>query len=384
MLIVLKVTRMTSTLFADSAFDPTEFILDDKELLNEFKDALNNAKDKAGFAKLFAFNLLKAKYLLDNYIVHHTLNEKDKSEENPWKLQYFCRKGNSIDLSNIAGDSVEQREMVHLLSMFEVAFTPKQRKNYLFYCMMYLFEHKDPTGEEYLKFLQSLAHKYFFDVYLNSNCLNERKLPKPNAFDSMILANGVLNLARIGTNDTNYKAEFERIYEQGKSDISLFVFNYTDYILWKKYADELRGEKSKKESKERKQFFEDLGCSDFELKIFDSFYFSRTRKSLEHFYPQAKAGVGKPLGADEINCFGNFAMIGAEINSAGSDWDPKVKISRYTDQKTNPVSIASLKFKIMMQMCKDNPKGRDENMAWNAEDMQIHQQKMLDILFHKQ
>lgn len=384
LLIVLKVTRMTSDFFAGTSFDPTKFILDDKELLNEFEDALNNANDKVGFAKLFAFNLLKAKYLLDNYIVHHTLNEKDKSEENPWKLQYFCRKGNSIDLSNIAGDSVEQREMVHLLSMFEVAFTPKQRKNYLFYCMMYLFEHKDPTGDEYLKFLQSLVHKYFFDVYLNSDCLNERNLPKPNAFDSVLLANGALNLARIGSKETNFKAEFERIYEQGKSDISLFIFNYTDYMLWKKYADELRGEKSKKESKERKQFFEDLGCSDMGLELFEKFYFSRTRKSLEHFYPQAKAGVGKPLGADEINCFGNFAMIGAEINSAGSDWDPKVKISRYTDQKTNPVSIASLKFKIMMQMCKDNPKGRDENTAWNAEDMQIHQQKMLDILFKKQ
>lgn len=384
LLIVLKVTRMTSDFFAGTSFDPTKFILDDKELLNEFEDALNNANDKVGFAKLFAFNLLKAKYLLDNYIVHHTLNEKDKSEENPWKLQYFCRKGNSIDLSNIAGDSVEQREMVHLLSMFEVAFTPKQRKNYLFYCMMYLFEHKDPTGDEYLKFQQSLAHKYFFDVYLNSNCLNERKLPKPNAFDSVMLANRALNLARIDSKENNFKAEFERIYEQGKSDISLFVFNYTDYILWKKYADELRGTDKKKEDKERKQFFEDLGCSDLGLELFEKFYFSRTRKSLEHFYPQAKAGVGKPLGADEINCFGNFAMIGAEINSAGSDWDPKVKISRYTDQKTNPVSIASLKFKIMMQMCKDNPKGRDENMAWNAEDMQIHQQKMLDILFHKQ
>ena len=384
LLIVLKVTRMTSMVFANTTFDSTKFILDDKELLNEFDDALRNARDKAEFAKLFAFNLIKAKYLLDNFIVHHTLNEKDKSEENPWKLQYFCRKGNSIDLSNIAGDSVEQREMVHLLSMFEVAFTPKQRKNYLFYCMMYLFEHKDPTGDEYLKFLQSLAHKYFFDVYLNSNCLNERKLPKPNAFDSVMLANRALNLARIDSKENNFKAEFERIYEQGKSDISLFIFNYTDYMLWKKYADELRGEKSKKESKERKQFFEDLGCSDMGLELFEKFYFSRTRKSLEHFYPQAKAGVGKPLGADEINCFGNFAMIGAEINSAGSDWDPNAKITRYTDQKTDPVSVASLKFKIMMQMCKDNQKERDENMAWNAEDMQVHQQKMLDILFKKQ
>lgn len=384
LLIVLKVTRMTSTAFGNATFDPTEFILDDKELLNEFDDALRNVRDKAEFAKLFAFNLLKAKYLLDNYIVHHTLNDKERSEENPWELQKCSKEDGKISHENFASNRREQDELVHLLSMFEVAFTPKQRKNYLFYCMLYLFDCNEPTGEEYLRFLQSLAHKYFFDVYLNSSCLNERNLPKPNAFDSMLLVNGALNLARIDNNSSDYKEEFEKIYEQGKSDISLFIFNYTDYILWKKYADELRGEKSKKESKERKQFFEDLGCSDFELKVFDSFYFSRTRKSLEHFYPQAKAGVGKPLSTDDINCFGNLAMIGAEINSSGSDWDPNVKISRYTDQKTDPVSIASLKFKIMMQMCKDNPKGREGNMAWNAEDMQVHQQKMLDILFHKQ
>lgn len=382
LLIVLKVTRMTSEIFTATSFDP---ILDDKELVNEFDKAMSIVRGKAEeFAKLFAFNLLKAKYYLDNYIVHHALNDKERSEENPWELQRSCKEDGKLAHENLASNRRVQDELVHLLSMFEVAFTPKQRKNYLFYCMLHLFTHNEPKSEEYLVFLQSLAHKYFFDVYLNSDCLNERNLPKPNAFDSVLLANGALNLARIGSKETNFKAEFERIYEQGKSDISLFIFNYTDYMLWKKYADELRGEKSKKESKERKQFFEDLGCSDMGLELFEKFYFSRTRKSLEHFYPQAKAGVGKPLGADEINCFGNFAMIGAEINSAGSDWDPKVKISRYTDQKTNPVSIASLKFKIMMQMCKDNPKGRDENMAWNAEDMQVHQQKMLDILFKKQ
>ena len=49
--------------------------------------------------------------------------------------------------------------------------------------------------------------------------------------------------------------------------------------------------------------------------------------------------------------------------------------------------MASLKFKIMMQKCKDNDlaidKGeldRDVQLAWNAEDIQEHQRKMLDII----
>ena len=92
-------------------------------------------------------------------------------------------------------------------------------------------------------------------------------------------------------------------------DIPLFVFNYMDYILWKEYAVSLRGKEFKEESWERKQFFEKLGCSDFGLNVFDNFYFSRTRKSLEHYYPQAKAGAGKDLSDEVINCFGNFAIV---------------------------------------------------------------------------
>jgi len=50
--------------------------------------------------------------------------------------------------------------------MFEVAFTPKQRKNYLFYCLYHLFEDLDLNN--YLEFLRKLADKYFFDVYLDT------------------------------------------------------------------------------------------------------------------------------------------------------------------------------------------------------------------------
>ena len=38
----------------------------------------------------------------------------------------------------------------------------------------------------------------------------------------------------------------------------------------------------------------DIGCSDFGLKVFNQFYFSRTRRSLEHYYPQANIGTYIP------------------------------------------------------------------------------------------
>lgn len=380
LLIVLKVTMMKSF-----GFDYKAFKLDDKELLIEFKKVLDGKEPEQSqnFAREFAFNLLKARYLLDNYIIHHTLSDKELSGDNPWKLQYYKNENGKGYPVNLSTDDKEQEEMVHLLSMFEVAFTPKQRKNYLVYTMMYLFENYKASKDKYLKFLQRLADKYFYHVYLNADSLSERNLPKPNAFDEALLENGTLDILDTDCNDRDYRTVFESIYQLGSADVPLFVFNYTDYMIWKKYADTLRGRNSKKGSKERNEFFELLGCSDFELDSFKSFYFSRTRKSLEHFYPQAKAGAGKPLSEEEINCFGNFAMIGAEANSSGSDWSPKVKLDHYCDVKSNPVSVASLKFLIMMQMCRDNEAKRDGGMEWNAEDMKVHQQKMLDIIIKR-
>lgn len=382
LLIALKVTLMEYEFF-----EPTDFALDDKDLLNEFNKALESVDDQAEFARQFCFNLLKAKYLLDNYIVHHSLDDKEFTGDNPWKLQYYCHNNGRKYPVNLAGQSAIQDELVHLLSMFEVSFTPKQRKNYLFYCMMYLFDNFEPSAEDYLEFLQNLADKYFYDVYLNQECLNERNQPGPNAFDNALFANGDMDVDDFGNEEIDFREAFENIYKQGRSDIPLYVFNYTDYLLWKKYADELRGKDTKKGSKARADFFRELGCSVFNLDVFDNFYFSRTRKSLEHFYPQAKTGDGKPLTSDNINCFGNFAMIGAEANSSGSNWDPTEKLHRYADEKINRVSVASLKFKIMMQICRDNQKAmmngdlvRDAGMEWNADDMQVHQQKMLDII----
>ena len=90
-------------------------------------------------------------------------------------------------------NEVIQLELVHLLSMFEVSFTPKQRKNYLFYCLLYLFTAPPPSPEKSLSFLQYLAGKYFYDVYMNPIYLNERNQPGPNAFDNAMLKNRELN-----------------------------------------------------------------------------------------------------------------------------------------------------------------------------------------------
>lgn len=378
LLVVLKLTLFQQ----NNDFDIENFKLDDKELIDEFK----KLKPTEENAKFFISNLVKAKYFLDNYIVHHVNSEKEHSGDNPWELEYYHVDGNNRQPKNLSDDPKTQDELVHLLSLLEVTFTAKQRKNYLFYCLLYLFKNGYNNIPNYLDFVRKLVHKMFYDVYLNPNNLNEaNNLPKPNAFDKEILNGQNLNLEIINKNP-----DFSSIYKDGSMNIPLFVFNYTDYKLWMKYANELRGNKTKKGDEKRVKFFEELGCSDFDLDPFISFYFSRTRKSLEHFYPQAKAGEEEKLSDIEINRFGNFAMISADANSSGSNWDPKTKLDHYTDGKSDPVGVASLKFKIMMQTCSDNDiarrtgkLSREEGFEWTIEDMNTHQKKMLKILFAK-
>jgi hypothetical protein len=371
-LIVLKITRME-----EDHINPTDFNLDDKDLIREFDRVDINEE----FVKKFGFNLLKSKFFLDNYLAHHS-DEDDTLDSNPWKLQYWQKEENGY-LKNLDGESEHQNKLVQLLSMFEVSFTAKQRKNYLFYCLMYLFSSDIRDIKGYCEFVSNLAEKFFKDVYLEANNLNEINTPKPGSFDSTVFSKNVLDLTI-----RNNKFNFSAIYGDGtkkSKGVPLFIFNYLDYKLWEKYLYNLRGTNLPKGHEKRNQFFEFIGCNDFSLDVFDHFYFSRTRRSLEHYYPQANAtGINNAPNEAQINCLGNFAMIGSEANSSGSNWTPKVKLDHYLDTsgKIKQVSVASLKFFIMMQKCKDNQMlNMEAGQEWNYQDIKDHQEKMLAILF---
>jgi hypothetical protein len=379
LLIVLKITRMQ-----EIGFKPNNFTLDDKELINEFNKAM---KENPGpdFVKRFCFNLLLIRYLLDNYVVHHA-NVEETTDDNPWKLQRWQVVDKSRYPKNLAEGGLQDK-LVQLLSMFEVSFSARQRKNYLFYILYNLSVNRDLAA--YCDFLRKLAKKYFNDIYMVSDCLNEINTPRPGAFDQAIVQKGQISLD-ISNQDVTY-VKFNEIYGDGSDmtkGIPLFVFNYIDFRIWEKYASEMAGGKLKENSEERKGFFRELGCSDFGLEAFNRFYFSRTRRSLEHYYPQALAKKYPDIITEEqINCLGNFAMIGSDANNSGSDWTPKTKLLHYLDSsmKIRQVGVASLKFRIMMQMCRDNDESnnRKDGQEWLFEDIQKHQKLMLNILLEQ-
>ncbi|MBQ7177180.1 MAG: DUF1524 domain-containing protein, partial [Victivallales bacterium] len=236
-----------------------------------------------------------------------------------------------------------------------------------------------------------MVEKFFKDIYLSSQRLSDNNnAPIPGSFDEVMLdKNNHLTTAIENRKlDNDLYKDFTDIYGNGEDakscGIPLFVFNYLDYKIWEKYVLELRGKELKVDNQYRRAFYESLGCSDFGLELFQKFYFSRTRKSLEHFFPQHQATGedGRP-GEIQINCLGNYAMIGSDANSSGSDWFPISKLHHYRDDsgKISMVSVASLKMMIMMQICRDNENQRTQNTEWLFEDIQAHQAKMLNLLF---
>ena len=155
-------------------------------MINEF-DKISLSTE---FVKDFCYNLLKAKFFLDNFIVHHSC-EDDTMENNPWKLQLWQYGENARQYpKNLITDEYWQDKALQLLSMFEVSFTARQRKNYLLYVLLYLFDWYTPDKQsykEYVVFLEQLACKYFNDIYLKDDNLNEINVPLPGSFDNEIL-----------------------------------------------------------------------------------------------------------------------------------------------------------------------------------------------------
>ena len=416
LLVVLKITKFQEM---GEMGDPN-VILDDKELLNEFKVYLNDHETNRKRAEKFIINLLKARYFLDNFIVHRNPSD-GTDDDNPWSLEKSQRterrsnKGKiitEVSAVNLCGDSAVQNDLLKLLSMFEVTYSSRQRKNYLFYCLYYLIQNwqwkrpedtvnqQETAFKKYLRFVNNLATFYFDRFYLDIDKFTYEKNKKDgsidssknypkNSIDDYVLPE-IASLFNEDISTTHSGDDFTTIYGDGQKTASnssecrlipLFIFNYLDYKIWKLYCQKARGFDNKN------AFYELIGCPDpsslqgdsrfknFNDK-FNNFNFSNSRKSLEHYLPQTNIN-NKEYEHYEIviNCLGNYGMIGSRANSSGSNWDPKTKISHYLDksQKIDPVSVSSLKFLIMMSIC-----DKDE---WGELQIQKHQEKMLNILF---
>ncbi len=126
--------------------------------------------------------------------------------------------------------------------------------------------------------------------------------------------------------------------------IEHIVFNYLDYLLYRDgYEDE------------QKQVIDKLSNWEFQF-----------RNSIEHFYPQHPLNGDIWDEHDELNSFGNLALISVSGNSMFSNRIPEEKA------KVEHIINQSLKLEIMAHITKKS--------GWSKEKVKCHSDEMIAII----
>lgn len=330
-------------------------VLDDKKLLEQFNEKIlneENEETKKNKVKKFFGILLKARYLFDCYVIKRELSS------GKWILKSLSKENGKEDLKNTFDDDSKNKQILMLLSMFEVSFPNYSYKSWLFETLEYLTGKAQPKNcnlwynifcinfkdclptwnmvdaDDYIDHLEQYANKKRCE-YGEFVCpVNVDNL---NKFDKMACS---IEEQRCGTvNLENFDA-----FDKGTA-VPNFIFNLLDYKLWK-------NEKGK--------------CKDFEGKYKD-FEFTY-RDSVEHFYPQNPIG-GKPV--ENVDSFGNLCLITSEMNSRLNNLLPSAKRDIWNASKSQP----SIKLSKMMEMM--------ETKEWKEKDIEMHKKEMLNVLFDK-
>ena len=185
-------------------------VLDDKKLLDEFDKKL---KDHLLVEKFFE-KLLTARFLFDNYVLKRELSS------GKWILNSLSKENGKEDLKNTFDDDSKNKQILMLLSMFEVSFPNYSYKSWLFDVLKYLTE-------------QPCSINLWCDVYCNnSDCLsqwynivadNYIKFLEAYANERRNKHAGIENADSVKPND--FKAFDKGTY------VPNFIFNLLDYKL---------------------------------------------------------------------------------------------------------------------------------------------------------
>jgi len=302
--------------------------LDDKRLIDLFKDELSKDKDNPEkqkvFVKLFGFNLLKCKWLFDNYIIKREFIR----EQDQWSLKRLkWYDGNRVSYVNSFGAEDESeganKEIIMLLSMFHVSTPTLVYKHWLNAALFFVFKNPSLSAETYGNFLKSLARAYLFDRYLAVDPY------KVEFFDIIYNYEGKsLNIGQ--------KEKLDLTLLDRGTDVENFIFNFLDFILWK---NEVGG-----------------------AKIFEFAF----RSSVEHYYPQNPIAKDHSIDASIYNLFGNLCLISSSKNSKLSNHMPEAKKDYYIKVRPD-----SLKQKEMMRLQK-----------WEEEEIRSEGKRMTDLLLN--
>ena len=306
--------------------------LDDKRLIVTFEDALLKADDPIASVKRFVLNLLKCKYLFDQYV---TKREFIKGMDG-WSLKRLkwnvggekSRSGQASYVNSFGDEDdseSDNRRILMLLSAFHVSTPTMVYKHWLNAVLNYLFHARSIQANAYLKHLESVATAFIFDRFLANG-------DRAEYFDIIYRNKGICQTRRSVVSE-EYLCD-RLSYGQIENNL---VFNFLDYCLWLEY----------KETDPRVRSYE--------------FTF---RSSVEHYYPQNPMPGQDPLPPETLNSFGNLCLISHSKNSRLSNLMPEAKKVYY---RTN--TLDSVKQYLMM---------KDEH--WDAESIAKHYEAMKTVL----
>ena len=262
--------------------DTSEVQLDDKKLLTLFDIKNKNETWVIEFSEF----LLRMKHIFDNFIVRNSNMDSSSRNKDEWFLQkgtYYEYQPNGKAkehyiveerfTKNTFSDSEMNKNIILLQSMFAVTFTANRDSRWLYESLRFLFNHIEeldqPEFGSYFKdFLEIMAVRY---------------------------AEG-----RLFTEENIIKKY---------GDISVYAFNFIDYILWKNR--------------------EELG-REYKGVKFDHFKFAY-RRSIEHWFPQHPNSDERVEKMDDqfLHSFGNLCIITDSQNSKFGNLVPSAKYKQW-------------------------------------------------------
>lgn len=333
---VLRVFCRVKRLSMDGA-EELGSLLDDKLLLKDFNEVIfygrmggKRIKDNKGkFARRFIMFLLRSRFLFDKFIIKRERVEGD--QEGSWSLKELRVSKKSPRYVNTEfgyyremgkeQKSLERnRECLMIQSALRVSYTSPKVMHWITELLVWLFDDESELPE-----LSDRAERIAAEAVAEG------------FFEKSLEEMGAYNLQE-------YKSE-DYAFGVGTPHI---VFNYLDYLLWKKAK-----------------------------KTYKDFVFE-FRNSVEHWYPQHPSdGSIEPW--DERDVFGNLCIISRSVNSKFSNLSPASKMDTYRGM----VQKGSLKLRKMGEIIDKLRKTEKPGVAaklWRQSECAKHEEKMISLL----
>lgn len=304
-------------------------LMDDKKLVDVFKTVVDNGiweevkieDDKEKFSKKFISCLLRTRYLFDRYIIKREY--AGDSLEGDWSLK-------SLYVSGQQSKKKPYYKNTDFSASGEWEKTKSARnKNNLMVQAAFRVSYTSPKVMHWITDLL---------VWLSKNdCLNQKK----NLVD---YGNYMEKIAQDVVKKDFFDECKDEKYEMGVNTPHI-VFNYLDYLLWKKDSSK---------------------NSDFNFEF---------RNSVEHWYPQHPSEGTFEKWDNGVDTFGNLCIIQRNVNSKFSNLAPEAKKSTFK----NTISNGSLKLKIMSDLTIKN-NDINASMNWRNNVVKVHEKEMIEIL----